>query len=59
MITAYEFAQLLPAVREREGGGGLLVLGSSNVDESLFGYLTKVPNEPMQLWINATNASLV
>ncbi|KAI9795215.1 MAG: glutamine-dependent NAD(+) synthetase [Piccolia ochrophora] len=41
MVTAYLFAQLLPTVRKRRGGGGLLVLGSANVDESLRGYLTK------------------
>jgi NAD+ synthase (glutamine-hydrolysing) len=37
MVTA----QLLPTVRHRPGGGGLLVLGSGNVDECLRGYLTK------------------
>src|SRR4051812_2160309 len=31
MVLAYLFAQLLPWVRERSGG--LLVLGSSNLDE--------------------------
>lgn len=36
---AYMFAQLLPFVRGRQGG--LLVLGSANVDESLRGYFTK------------------
>ncbi|KAK3210283.1 hypothetical protein GRF29_44g2234228 [Pseudopithomyces chartarum] len=41
MVTAYMLAQLLPTVRQREGGGGLLVLGSGNVDECLRGYLTK------------------
>ena len=41
MVIAYMFAQLLPTVRQRRGGGGLLVLGSANVDESLRGYLTK------------------
>ncbi|KAH9967593.1 glutamine-dependent NAD synthetase with GAT domain-containing protein [Russula dissimulans] len=39
MVIAYFFAQLLPWVRGRTGG--LLVLGSANVDESLRGYLTK------------------
>ncbi|KAF8518931.1 hypothetical protein BU17DRAFT_75991 [Hysterangium stoloniferum] len=39
MVLAYLFAQLLLWVRGREGG--LLVLGSANVDESLRGYLTK------------------
>ena len=33
MVLAYLFAQLLPTVRSRPGGGGLLVLGSANVDE--------------------------
>ncbi|KAI9828429.1 MAG: glutamine-dependent NAD(+) synthetase [Thelocarpon impressellum] len=41
MVIAYLFAQLLPTVRQRRGGGGLLVLGSANVDECLRGYLTK------------------
>ena len=39
MVLAYFLAQLLPWVRGR--GGGLLVLGTSNVDEALRGYLTK------------------
>ena len=39
MVLAYMFAQLLPWARGR--AGGLLVLGSANVDESLRGYLTK------------------
>jgi NAD+ synthase (glutamine-hydrolysing) len=39
MVLAYLFAQLLPWTRGKEGG--LLVLGSANVDESLRGYLTK------------------
>ncbi|KAI0035304.1 glutamine-dependent NAD synthetase with GAT domain-containing protein [Vararia minispora EC-137] len=39
MLLAYMFAQLLPWVRGRVGG--LLVLGSANVDESLRGYFTK------------------
>ena len=39
MVLAYMFAQLLPWCRGKTGG--LLVLGSSNVDESLRGYLTK------------------
>jgi NAD+ synthase (glutamine-hydrolysing) len=41
MVTAYLYAQLMPTVRQRPGGGGLLVLGSGNVDECLRGYLTK------------------
>ncbi|KAI8072698.1 hypothetical protein BC940DRAFT_339223 [Gongronella butleri] len=39
MLLAYMFAQLLPWTRSIQGG--LLVLGSANVDESLRGYLTK------------------
>ncbi|KAH8146825.1 uncharacterized protein LAJ45_09199 [Morchella importuna] len=39
MVLAYLFAQLLPWVRGKQGG--LLVLGSANVDECLRGYLTK------------------
>ncbi|EKM81868.1 hypothetical protein AGABI1DRAFT_35688 [Agaricus bisporus var. burnettii JB137-S8] len=39
MVISYMFAQLLPWVRGKNGG--LLVLGSANVDESLRGYLTK------------------
>ncbi|KAF7116328.1 hypothetical protein CNMCM5793_004494 [Aspergillus hiratsukae] len=43
MVLSYLFASLLPTVRQRPGGGGLLVLASSNVDEwyVLRGYLTK------------------
>ncbi|GFF62319.1 glutamine-dependent NAD(+) synthetase [Aspergillus udagawae] len=41
MVLSYLFASLLPTVRQRSGGGGLLVLASSNVDECLRGYLTK------------------
>lgn len=37
MVIAYYFAQELCEVRERPGGGSLLVLGSSNVDECLRG----------------------
>ncbi|XP_014485628.1 PREDICTED: probable glutamine-dependent NAD(+) synthetase isoform X2 [Dinoponera quadriceps] len=39
MVIAYLFAQLILWVRGRPGG--LLVLGSGNVDEALRGYLTK------------------
>lgn len=39
MVLAYLFAQLLPWTRSISGG--LLVLGSANVDECLRGYLTK------------------
>lgn len=41
MAIAYLFAQMLPTVRKRLGGGSLLVLGSANVDELLIGYLTR------------------
>ncbi len=41
MVISYLLAQTLPLVRQRPGGGSLLVLGSANVDESLRGYLTK------------------
>lgn len=41
MVLAYLFAQLLPWVRGIKNSGGLLVLGSANVDECLRGYLTK------------------
>ncbi|KAI9889188.1 MAG: glutamine-dependent NAD(+) synthetase [Vezdaea aestivalis] len=40
MVQAYFLAQLLPTIRFGHAGG-LLVLGSANVDESLRGYLTK------------------
>lgn len=39
MILAYALGQLLPT--SRGGSGGLLILGSANVDECLRGYLTK------------------
>ncbi|KAK6631808.1 hypothetical protein RUM43_013872 [Polyplax serrata] len=39
MVLSYLFAQLMLWVRNRSGG--LLVLGSANVDESLRGYMTK------------------
>lgn len=39
MVTAYLLAQLRPWTRDR--AGFLLVLGTSNVDEGLRGYLTK------------------
>ncbi|KAM5317233.1 glutamine-dependent NAD(+) synthetase [Glossophaga mutica] len=39
MVIAYLFAQL--SLWSRDARGGLLVLGSANVDESLLGYLTK------------------
>ncbi|KAJ1974058.1 glutamine-dependent NAD(+) synthetase [Dimargaris cristalligena] len=39
MVLAYLFAQLLPWTRSQRGS--LLVLGSSNVDECLRGYMTK------------------
>ncbi|XP_042528516.1 glutamine-dependent NAD(+) synthetase isoform X3 [Dipodomys spectabilis] len=39
MVVAYLFAQL--SLWSRGARGGLLVLGTTNVDESLLGYLTK------------------
>lgn len=39
MVLAYLFAQLMLWARGRSGG--LLVLGSANVDEALRGYMTK------------------
>ena len=39
MVLAYLFAQLSLWARGKHGG--LLVLGSANVDESLRGYMTK------------------
>lgn len=40
MVLSYMFAQLLPTVRQRQGGGGLLVLGSANVDERYWFFYT-------------------
>lgn len=47
MVFAYLFAQLAPWVHGRTGG--LLVLGSANVDETLRGYLTKYDNSAADL----------
>ena len=41
MVLAYLFAQLLPWVRGRQGG--LLVLGSANVDEAYVSILYDHP----------------
>ncbi|KAL9081674.1 MAG: hypothetical protein Q9159_007135 [Coniocarpon cinnabarinum] len=46
MVLAYLLASILPQVRQQRGDrtritGGILVLGSSNVDEALRGYFTK------------------
>ncbi|KAJ9086355.1 glutamine-dependent NAD(+) synthetase [Entomophthora muscae] len=41
MLLGYLFAQLLPWCRGLPRAGGLLVLGSANVDECLRGYFTK------------------
>jgi NAD+ synthase (glutamine-hydrolysing) len=41
MVLSYEYAQLLPLIRKRPGGGGLLVLSAGNLEEQLRGYLTK------------------
>jgi NAD+ synthase (glutamine-hydrolysing) len=55
MVLAYLFAQLLPWVRGRSGG--LLVLGSSNVDEALRGYFTKYDCSSSDIAPIGTNAS--
>ncbi|WFD42631.1 NAD(+) synthase (glutamine-hydrolyzing) [Malassezia psittaci] len=47
MVLSYLFAQLAPWIQGRTGG--LLVLGSANVDESLRGYLTKYDNSSADL----------
>lgn len=47
MVLAYLFAQLAPWVQGRQGG--LLVLGSANMDECLRGYLTKYDNSSADL----------
>lgn len=39
MVLSYLFAQLMLWAKSRSGG--LLVLGSANVDEALRGYMTK------------------
>lgn len=39
MVLTYALGQLIPSARG--GSGGLLILGSANVDECLRGYLTK------------------
>lgn len=44
MVIAYLWAQMLPMVRKRNGGGSLLVLGSGNLSEQLRGYYTKYDN---------------
>ncbi|KAF2628166.1 glutamine-dependent NAD(+) synthetase [Macroventuria anomochaeta] len=41
MVTTYCFAQRLPRIRQRQGSGGLLVLGSVNLEECLRGNVTK------------------
>ena len=51
MVLAYLYASLLPTVRQRHGGGSLLVLGSSNVDEwySSWIYVT-IPTLMLLTW---------
>ena len=52
MVLSYLFSQLLPW--SRGGAGCLLVLGSSNVDESLRGYFTKYTGglgELREFWV--------
>ena len=46
MVLSYLFASLLPTVRQRPGGGGLLVLASSNVDGESY------PNSPQSSYAN-------
>lgn len=41
MVTAYYFAQTLPTIRQRQGSGSLLVLGSVNLEECHRGNVTK------------------
>jgi NAD+ synthase (glutamine-hydrolysing) len=41
MVTAYYFAQTLPTIRQTQGSGGLLVLGSVNLEECHRGNVTK------------------
>jgi NAD+ synthase (glutamine-hydrolysing) len=41
MVLSYQYAQLLPTIRERPGGGSLLVLSAGNLEEQLRGYATK------------------
>ncbi|KAF1924532.1 glutamine-dependent NAD(+) synthetase with GAT domain-containing protein [Didymella exigua CBS 183.55] len=40
-VTAYYFAQTLPTIRQRQESGGLLVLGSVNLEECHRGNVTK------------------
>lgn len=61
MVLSYLFAQLLPTVRgrnsknsENPNPGGLLVLGSANVDESLRGYCSySLPSFSLEISANA------
>ncbi|KAK9659379.1 glutamine-dependent NAD(+) synthetase [Aspergillus fumigatus] len=53
MVLSYLFASLLPTVRQRPGGGGLLVLASSNVDEwylNPIGSISKVDLKKFIAW---------
>lgn len=53
MVLAYLLAAILPSYRQGKGdrkrSGGLLVLGSANVDEQLRGYFTKYDNSSADL----------
>lgn len=53
MVLAYLFSAVLPSYRQskrqRQRAGGLLVLGSANVDEQLRGYYTKYDNSSADL----------
>lgn len=59
MVLAFMLASLLPWVHSKPGF--YLVLGSSNVDEGLRGYLTKVSPQPQNLktFFNFVNTSLI
>lgn len=46
MVLSYLFASLLPTVRQRPGGGGLLVLASSNVDGKCLKYAPYLVEHP-------------
>lgn len=51
MVTAYQYASILPTIRNRTNGGSLLVLGSANVAEALRGYFTKVSLSSLESYV--------
>lgn len=57
MVIAYLFAQLLPWVRNRNGG--LLVLGSANVDERSVIWIESVPISHVDLVSVDTSPSTI